>query len=215
MKYRVIKVTSFQQNCSLLWCAATGKAALVDPGGEPERLLEEIERQGVRVEKLLLTHGHIDHVGAAKTLSDILQVPIIGPHEADAYWLDLLPEEAKLFNFPALQAFRPHQWLNDGDRIEIGDVSLDVLHCPGHTPGHVVFYNSPSQTAFVGDVIFKGSIGNTDFPGGDESTLIHSIYNKLLPLGDDVTFISGHGARSTFGRERRYNPFLTEDTELA
>lgn len=208
MKYRIIPVTHYQQNCSLVWCEQTGKAALIDPGGEADRLIQAAERAGVQIEKVLLTHGHLDHVGAARDVSERLGLPVIGPQEADSFWLDQLPLQAEMFGFPPLQAFTPDQWLQDGDTVELGNLSFAVIHCPGHTPGHVVFYHRDSATAFVGDVLFKGSVGRTDFPGGDHATLIRCINDKLLPLGDEVTVVPGHGPLTTLGEERLHNPFL-------
>lgn len=208
MKHRIIPVTPFQQNCSLIWCEETKKAALIDPGGDIPKLAKAIAAEGVQIEKLLLTHGHIDHVGATAELARQWQVPIVGPHHADDYWIQLLPEEAEMFGFPPTERFTPQQWLNDGDKVRVGNIELDVIHCPGHTPGHVVFYHATGRLAFVGDVLFKGSIGRTDFPGGDHPSLLRSIKSKLFPLGDDITFVPGHGPCSTFGHERRTNPFL-------
>jgi len=213
MKYRVIPVTHFKQNCSIIWCESSLRGALIDPGGEAGKILRVVKKEGIRIESILLTHGHIDHVGAAKELSERLDVPVIGPHPADAYWLEMLPEEAIMFDFPKIDKLIPHQWLWDKQQVSIGELKLEVIHCPGHTPGHVVFYHPESKLAFVGDVLFKGSVGRSDFLGGDEQQLMDSIHNKLLPLGDDVTFVSGHGAKSTFGHERKHNPFLTEDTD--
>lgn len=211
MRYRVIPVTHYKQNCSLVWCDKSKKAALIDPGGEAKKLLAAVEKEGLQLEKILLTHGHIDHVGAAKEISRQLKIPIIGPHLGDAYWLELLPAEAELLDFPPTEKLTPHQWLNDGQSVSVGEQVLSVLHCPGHTPGHVAFFHPQSRVSFVGDILFKGSVGRTDFPGGDEYALLESIHNKLLPLGDDVTFISGHGAKSTFGHEKRHNPFLVDE----
>lgn len=210
MRYQIFPVTSYQQNCSLVWCESTGSAALVDPGGEAERLLEEVARRGLSLEKILLTHGHIDHVGAAKEIAEFMSIPIIGPHMEDAFWLETLPQQAQMFGFLQLESFVPNQWLEDGDVVEVGEIELKVIHCPGHTPGHIVFYHAQSNTAFVGDVLFQGSIGRTDFPRGDYDTLISSIKNKLLVLGDEITFIPGHGPISTFGQERQTNPFLID-----
>jgi glyoxylase-like metal-dependent hydrolase (beta-lactamase superfamily II) len=210
MRYQIFPVTSYQQNCSLVWCESTGSAALVDPGGEAERLLEEVARRGLSLEKILLTHGHIDHVGAAKEIAEFMNIPIIGPHMEDAFWLETLPQQAQMFGFLQLESFVPNQWLEDGDVVEVGEIELKVIHCPGHTPGHIVFYHAQSNTAFVGDVLFQGSIGRTDFPRGDYDTLISSIKNKLLVLGDEITFIPGHGPISTFGQERQTNPFLID-----
>lgn len=211
MKFAVIPVTPFQQNCSLVWCEVTGKAALIDPGGEPERLLTAVAQHGLTLDKLLLTHGHIDHVGAAGALSARLGIPIEGPQAEDAFLLDALPRQSAMFGFPQVAPFRPGRWLNDGDRVMVGAIEFEVLHCPGHTPGHVVFYQPEASQAFVGDVLFKGSIGRSDFERGDHDTLISSIRERLWPLGDEVKFISGHGAPSTFGWERRHNPFVGDD----
>ncbi len=208
MRYRILPVTPYQQNCSLLCCEATGRAALIDPGGEADRLLEAVQREGVRLERLLLTHGHLDHVGAALELSERLGIPIEGPQIEDAFWLEHLPAQAEHFGFPPARAFCPHRWLSDGDTVSVGDETLEVLHCPGHTPGHVVFFHRRGRLAFVGDVLFKGSIGRTDFPRGDYGALIEAIRGRLFPLGDDIEFVPGHGAMSTFGAERRSNPFV-------
>lgn len=210
MNYQVIPVTAYQQNCSLIWCDQTGQAALIDPGGDVEVLLAAVERQGVQLVKLLLTHGHLDHVGGTKQIAEQLNIPIIGPQRADLFWLEALPRQCEMFNFPPTEAFVPAQWLEEGDQVTLGEQVLDVLHCPGHTPGHVVFYHAAAQLAFVGDVLFAGSVGRSDFPQGDHATLIHSIKNKLLPLGDAVEFVPGHGPNSSFGHERLHNPFLNE-----
>jgi len=207
MEFTILPVTPYQQNCSLVWDAA-GRAALIDPGGEAERLLADVAQRGLTLEKILLTHGHLDHVGAAVELRDALGIPIVGPARSEQFWLDLLPQQAELFGFPPAVAFTPDQWLEDGDTIEVGAIRFEVLHCPGHTPGHVVFYQPEAQLAFVGDVLFKGSIGRTDFPRGDHAALLAAIRGKLFPLGDAVRFVPGHGAMSTFGHERRENPFV-------
>ncbi|VBB68603.1 Hypothetical metal-binding enzyme, YcbL homolog [invertebrate metagenome] len=208
MYYAVVPVTPFQQNCTLLWCPDTRKGVVVDPGGDVERIGSEVAKYGIAVERILLTHGHIDHAGGAGKLAANLGVPIEGPHQADSYWIRQMAEQGRYFGVQAPASFTPHRWLEAGDTIRLGHVTLDVLHCPGHTPGHVVFYENQSRIAQVGDVLFAGSIGRTDFPGGDYGTLIQSIKNTLLPLGDDVTFIPGHGPLSTFGAERLDNPFL-------
>ena len=210
MKYQIYPVTHYQQNCSLIWCDEAHQAALIDPGGETERLLQAVTGQGATVEKVLLTHGHLDHVGAAREVADRLGVPIVGPHKDDGFWLQLLPKQAEMFGFPGALAFEPDQWLQDGDQVSVGNVKLSVLHCPGHTPGHITFFDARTETLFVGDVLFKGSIGRTDFPRGDYDTLISSIKEKLLPLGDEVTLIPGHGPASTLGEERQTNPFLNQ-----
>lgn len=208
MHYRILPVTAFQQNCSLIWCDATRHGALVDPGGDEELLLAAAEREGVTIERLLLTHGHVDHVAAAGDLARRLGVPIEGPHEDDRFWLEALPQQSAHFGFPHADAFLPDRWLQEGDVVSIGQVKLEVLHCPGHTPGHIILFARAAQVAFVGDVLFHGSIGRTDFPHGDHAALLDSIRHKLLPLGDDITFVPGHGPVSTFGEERRSNPFL-------
>lgn len=208
MKYRVIPVTDYQQNCSLVWCSVTRKAALVDPGGDVELLLQAVREERVQLEKLLLTHGHIDHVGGAQILADRLGIPVVGPHSADEFWFEFLPGQAEMFGFPTLEEFMPSRWLEDGEQVTVGDEVFDVIHCPGHTPGHVAFYNAASSIAFVGDVLFQNSIGRTDFPRGDHAALMRSIKEKLLPLGDAVIFVPGHGPSSSFGAERLNNPFL-------
>jgi hydroxyacylglutathione hydrolase len=212
MRFEIIPVTPYQQNCSLIWCETTRSAALIDPGGDVELLLAAVEKAGVKLEKLLLTHAHLDHVGGTLELARKYNIPILGPQEEDAFWLDMLPNQARMFGFPPCEAFRPDQWLNDGDVVELGELRLQVIHCPGHTPGHVVFFEPQSRHAFVGDVLFQGSIGRTDFPRGDHAALISAIRNKLFPLGDDVDFVPGHGPMSTFGRERRSNPYVGDGT---
>ncbi|MEN8170378.1 MAG: MBL fold metallo-hydrolase [Pseudomonadota bacterium] len=208
MKYRILPVTHYQQNCSLIWCDTSKQAALIDPGGEPERLLQAIDEAGLQLEMILLTHGHMDHVGAVTAILEQRSVSIIGPHKADAFWLEILPQQAEHFGFPATEAFTPTRWLHDGEQIQLGEVTLEVLHTPGHTPGHVVFYCRNDSTAFVGDVLFQGSIGRTDFPQGDQEALLHSIQQRLFPLGDQVTVVPGHGPSTTLGEERRHNPYL-------
>lgn len=210
MKAYVIPVTAYQQNCSLLVCEETNKAALVDPGGDLPKLLEAIDKLGCELEKIFLTHAHMDHCAGAGVLREQCKVPIEGPQKEDIFWLEKLPEWCKMAGFPIAEAFEPDRWLEDGDTIQFGNVSLEVRHCPGHTPGHVVFYHQDTQLAFVGDVLFQGSIGRTDFPRGDYDTLVTSIRTKLWPLGDDVNFVPGHGPNSTFGRERATNPFVSD-----
>jgi glyoxylase-like metal-dependent hydrolase (beta-lactamase superfamily II) len=210
LHYAIIPVTAFQQNCTLLWCDETRRGAIVDPGGDIERVLNEIERQNVAVERILLTHGHIDHAAGAPELARALGVPIEGPHEEDAFWLQRIPQQSVFFGLPRTDRFDPDRWLEDGGRVAFGQTELEVLHCPGHTPGHVVYFDPVSRLALVGDVLFQGSIGRSDFPRGDHAQLLRSIRERLLPLGDDVRFIPGHGPLSTFGAERRHNPFLTD-----
>lgn len=210
LKYRVIPVTPFEQNCTLLWCTETMKAAVVDPGGNLERIRAAVEEEGLTVEKILLTHAHIDHAGGTAELAKASGLPIEGPHREDDFWIQGLPMQAQMFGFPAPEIFTPNRWLEDGDTVTVGNEVLEVLHCPGHTPGHVVFFHRDSKLAQVGDVLFNGSIGRTDFPKGDYNTLIRSIREKLFALGDDVQFICGHGPMSTFGRERQTNPFVSD-----
>lgn len=210
MKYSIIPVTPFQQNCTLLWCETSKKAAVVDPGGDIAKVMAKLDELGLQLEKILLTHAHIDHAGGTAELVKLTGVPIEGPHSDDQFWIDGLPQQSKMFGFPQVEIFTPDRWLEDGDTVTVGNETLEVLHCPGHTPGHVVFYSPESQLAQVGDVLFQGSIGRTDFPQGDHATLISSIREKLFPLGDTVAFIPGHGPMSTFGQERKTNPFVSD-----
>ena len=211
MKFTIIPVTPFEQNCSLLWCEQTGQAAVVDPGGDVDLVLEAIERARVVPQKILLTHGHIDHAGGTAEMAARLHVPIEGPQREDRFWIDQLPQQGRMFGFPQLASFTPDRWLEQGDSVRFGRVELEVLHCPGHTPGHVVFFSPTDRLAIVGDVLFHGSIGRSDLPRGNYDALIASITGSLWPLGDDVTFIPGHGPLSTFGEQRRVNPFVGDD----
>lgn len=210
LQFRIIPVTAFEQNCSLIWCDETLDAALVDPGGDIARLQAAVNAAGVNVRQILLTHAHIDHAGATRDVADLYQVPIVGPHQDDLFWIEALPAQSQMFGFPPAKAFIPERWLQQGDTVTLGKLTLQVIHTPGHTPGHVVFFEPGKGLAFVGDVIFQGSIGRTDFPKGDYKTLVHSIREKLFPLGDDVAFVPGHGEMSTFGAERRSNPFVAD-----
>ena len=204
----IIPVTLFEQNCTLIWCEATRKAVVIDPGGDVPNILTAIEQTKVTVEKIWLTHGHIDHVGGAAELRDALKVPIEGPDIADKFLLDNVVTSGARFGMSGVRNFTPERWLNEGDQVSIGELTFDILHCPGHSPGSVVFYNREMRFAHVGDVLFSGSVGRSDIPGGDHDTLIQSIKDKLLPLGDDVGFICGHGPGSSIGQERMTNPFL-------
>jgi hydroxyacylglutathione hydrolase len=208
LRCEIIPVTPFQQNCSLIWDASTMRGALVDAGGEIERLLGRVAHHGVTLEKLLVTHGHLDHASAVADLAEQLKLPIEGPHEDDQFWIDLIPTQARQFGFPPARAFTPDRWLHQGDTVTVGSLSFDVIHCPGHTPGHVVLHQPDAKLAFVGDVLFQGSIGRTDFPRGNHADLIRSIRERLFPLGDDIQFVPGHGPTSTFGKERQFNPFV-------
>lgn len=208
MNLRVIPVTAFEQNCSLLSCEQTGRAAIVDPGGDPDRILAAVDAAGVDVEKVLLTHGHFDHAGVAAAMARELDVPIEGPHEGDRFLLDTLPEWCAQFGFPPGEVVVPDRWLSEGDQVSVGAQTLAVRHCPGHTPGHVIFFAASAGLAIVGDVIFRGSIGRTDFPRGDHQTLLNSIRQRIWSLGDDVTLYPGHGPTTTVGEERAHNPFL-------
>lgn len=207
-RYHTVPVTPFAQNATLVWDDATMQAAVIDPGGDLDRLLTEAKRLELRLEQIWLTHAHIDHAGGAGELARTLGLPIIGPHPGDQFWIDALPEQSRMFGFPDAEAFTPTRWLADGDTVQVGGCTLQVRHCPGHTPGHVVFHSPQAQRAFVGDVLFAGSIGRTDFPQGNHAQLIDSIVTRLWPMGDGTVFIPGHGPESSFGRERRSNPYV-------
>ncbi len=208
LRYLTVPVTAFQQNCSIVWCDRTMDAAIIDPGGDIEVLKAEVARLGVKLVALWITHAHIDHAGGTGQLARELGLPIIGPHPGDQFWIDGLPQQSQMFGFPPAEHFTPTRWLADGDTVTLGECTLDVRHCPGHTPGHVVFHSVEAKRCFVGDVLFAGSIGRTDFPQGDHAALIASITQRLWPMGDDTVFIPGHGPESTFGRERRTNPYV-------
>jgi len=208
MQVVVVPVTPFQQNCSVVWCEKTNRAAVVDPGGDLDRIQAVLDEHGLSLEKILLTHAHIDHAGATAELARRQQVPIEGPHRADQFWIDGLPEAGARYGFEFAETFTPNRWLVDGDTVTVGEETLQVKHCPGHTPGHVVFFHPQQRFALVGDVLFQGSIGRTDFPQGNYDDLIRSIRENLFPLGDDVQFVPGHGPLSTFGQERAHNPFV-------
>ncbi len=210
LQYLTIPVTAFQQNCSLVWDDATKQAAIIDPGGDLDELLAQADSRGLKLEQIWLTHAHIDHAGGTAELAARLKLPIIGPHPGDQFWIDGLPQQGTMFGFPPSETFTPTRWLHDGDTVELAGHVLHVRHCPGHTPGHVVFHSPGMKRAFVGDVLFAGSIGRTDFPGGNHQQLLDSIAQRLWPMGDDTVFIPGHGPESTFGRERRSNPYVKD-----
>jgi glyoxylase-like metal-dependent hydrolase (beta-lactamase superfamily II) len=209
LKAAIIPVTPLQQNCTLLWCTETNKAAFVDPGGDLPRLKAAAAQAGVEIEKILLTHGHIDHCGQAGILAEELGVKIEGPHEDDRFWIARLEDDGRKYGIQG-KPFESDRWLVDGDQVTVGNLTFDVRHCPGHTPGHVVFHHAPSKLAIVGDVLFQGSIGRTDFPMGNHADLLNAITTRLWPMGDETTFVPGHGAMSTFGHERRTNPFVAD-----
>jgi len=209
MKAAILPVTPLQQNCSLIWCTKTMRGALIDPGGDLDKLKAAVAQSGVTLEKLLVTHGHIDHCGQTGILAKELGLTIEGPHEDDRFWISRLGEDGAKYGIQG-EVFEPDRWLNDGDTVTVGELTLNVIHCPGHTPGHVVFFHEPSRFAIVGDVLFQGSIGRTDFPMGNHQDLIDAITQKLWPLGEDVMFIPGHGPTSTFGQERKTNAFVSD-----
>lgn len=214
LRYQIIPVTHYQQNCTLLWCDDTREAVVVDPGGNIERILSAIAERDLVLVKILLTHGHLDHVGGTagllKAMNTENDMKVEGPHEADMFWLNMLPQQAQMMGFAVPENFQPHVLLDDGDSVHFGKIELKVYHCPGHTPGHIIFFHAESKLALVGDVLFKGSVGRTDFPKGNYPDLVSSIRTKLWPLGDDVRFIPGHGPMSTFGDERAHNAFVAD-----
>jgi hydroxyacylglutathione hydrolase len=207
----IAPVTPLQQNCTIVWCDKSKKAAIIDPGGEVDRLLGAIKSQGLTLEKIWITHGHMDHAGGTAAIKAATGVPIEGPHPDDQFWIDGIPEAGRKYGVPGAAAFTPDRWLFDGDVVTLGETEFEVRHCPGHTPGHIIFFHREARFAQVGDVLFQGSIGRTDFPRGDFNQLIASITEKLWPLGDDVAFVPGHGPMSTFGRERQTNPYVSDE----
>ncbi len=209
-EFQIIPVTPFQQNCTLVICNQTQQCAVIDPGGDIHLIEATINKKQTTLEKILLTHGHLDHVGATGKLSQKYNIPVEGPHKDDAFWLESLPSQCQSFGFPHTESFTPSRWLEDGDRVTVGNVHFDVIHCPGHTPGHVIFHHPEQQWAQVGDVLFAGSIGRSDFPGGDHNTLINSIRSKLFALNQDTQFVPGHGPMSTFKAEKANNPFVAD-----
>ncbi|MDO8423721.1 MAG: MBL fold metallo-hydrolase [Parvibaculum sp.] len=211
LKAAILPVTPFRQNCTLLWNEATMRGAVSDPGGDLDQIMQTVEELGITLEKVLLTHGHLDHASAAGELAERLDIPIEGPHRDDLFLISDLPKQGAKYGFPVYRSFEPTRWLEHGDTVEVGGLTFQVLHCPGHTPGHIVFFNDEARLAIVGDVLFNGSIGRTDLPRGDYASLVDAIRGKLWPLGDDVTFVPGHGPLSTFGAERRSNPFVADE----
>jgi hydroxyacylglutathione hydrolase len=210
LKAAIIPVTPLEQNCTLFWCTETMKGAFSDPGGDLDRLKAAAASQGVTIEKIIITHGHLDHCGQAGMLAKELGVPIEGPHEADRFWIARLDDDGGKYGMHA-ETFEPDRWLENGDTVTVGNLTLDVYHCPGHTPGHVVFHHAPSKLAIVGDVLFQGSIGRTDFPMGNHADLINAITTRLWPLGGETAFVPGHGPMSTFAHERRTNAYVADD----
>jgi hydroxyacylglutathione hydrolase len=207
----IAPVTPLQQNCTIVWCTKTNKAAIIDPGGEVPRLLGALKEHGLTLEKIWVTHGHLDHAGATAALKDATGAPIEGPQKEDAFWIDQMEGQGKQWGMPEARGFTPDRWLEDGDVVTLGETKFEVRHCPGHTPGHVIFFNRAARFAQVGDVLFQGSIGRTDFPRGNYKDLIDAITGKLWPLGEDVRFVPGHGPMSTFGHERKTNPFVADE----
>ena len=209
LRAAIVPVTPLQQNCSLIWCTETMLGAFVDPGGDLPRLKAAAAQAGVTIEKILLTHGHIDHCGSAGIFAAELGVPIEGPHEDDIFWIAQLKEDGQRYGIDG-KPFTPDRWLEDGDQVTVGKLTLDVYHCPGHTPGHVVFHHPESKLALVGDVLFQGSVGRWDFPKGNQQQLINSITTRLWPLGGETAFVPGHGPMSTFAHERATNPYVSD-----
>ncbi|HEY9236983.1 MULTISPECIES: MBL fold metallo-hydrolase [Phenylobacterium] len=207
----IAPVTPLQQNCTIVWCSKTSKAAIIDPGGEVPRLLQALEQHKLTLDRIWITHGHLDHAGGAAALQEATGVPIEGPHPDDAFWIDEITASGAKWGMPDARSFTPDRWLGDGDRVSLGETEFEVLHCPGHTPGHVIFFHRQARFAQVGDVLFQGSVGRTDFPRGNHQQLIDSITQKLWPLGDDVRFVPGHGPMSSFGQERQTNPFVADE----
>lgn len=208
LDFRIVPVTPFEQNCSIVWCTASRRAAVVDPGGDVPRIQAALDELGVTVERILITHGHLNHAGGAAALKRALDVPIEGPQREDDFWIAAMEQQSQMFGVGGAERFTPDRWLEDGDEVAVGEQRFAVLHTPGHTPGHVVFHHAGAKLALVGDVLFAGSIGRTDFPRGNHQQLLASIRTKLFPLGDDVRFIPGHGPMSTFGDEREDNPYV-------
>lgn len=211
LHYHTMVVTDFQQNCSIIWCDQTQHGAVIDPGGNVPAIVQFVQERSIVLKKILLTHGHVDHCAGVHDLIQQHDVPVVGPHKGDIQWIEALPQVAQSYGFPPTQTFTPDRWLDEGDSVQVGNETLQVYYCPGHSLGHVVFFAPHIQTAFVGDVLFAGSIGRTDLPGGNHAQLINSVKQKLWPMGDDVVFIPGHGATGTLGHERKHNPFVGDN----
>lgn len=210
IKAVIVPVTPLQQNCTIVWCAKTNKAAVIDPGGAVAPMLAALKELGLTLEKIFVTHAHTDHAAGVADLKAATGAIIEGPHPDDQFWIDRIPEGGQRYGITYAKAFVPDRWLANGDIVTLGETQFEVLHCPGHTPGHVVFFHREARFAQVGDVLFEGSIGRTDFPRGNHQDLIDAITQRLWPLGDDVAFVPGHGPMSTFGRERQYNSFVAD-----
>lgn len=210
LQCQILPVTPYQQNCSILLCEETGRAAVVDPGGDIDRIMAVLAEHGGKLERIFITHGHMDHCAGTSALRELTGVLVEGPHIEDKFWIDQMPQMCQMGGLPAAAAFEPDRWLQDGDTVSFGAQTLLVRHCPGHTPGHIILFHEGVRVAWVGDVLFQGSVGRTDFPRGDFDTLVESIQQKLWPLGDDVRFVPGHGPMSTFGHERKTNPFVAD-----
>lgn len=208
LNVQILPVTPFQQNAALLWDDVCKEAVLTDVGGEAERLLKAVETHQLKLKAIWLTHGHLDHASGVEELTTLQPVPVLGPHQADNYWLQALPEVTASYGFPISQPFIPTRWLNEGEALKVGEHTFIVFHIPGHTPGHVVFYSQANKLLIAGDVLFRESIGRTDFPGGNHSDLIRGIQEKLLSLPDDTRVLPGHGPMTTIGHEKQHNPFL-------
>lgn len=208
LNVQILPVTPFQQNAALLWDDVCKEAVLTDVGGEAERLLKAVETHQLNLKAIWLTHGHLDHASGVEELTTLHPVPVLGPHQADNYWLQALPEVTASYGFPISQPFIPTRWLNEGEALKVGEHTFIVFHIPGHTPGHVVFYSQANKLLIAGDVLFRESIGRTDFPGGNHSDLIRGIQEKLLSLPDDTRVLPGHGPMTTIGHEKQHNPFL-------
>jgi glyoxylase-like metal-dependent hydrolase (beta-lactamase superfamily II) len=208
LQFKIVPVTAFEQNCSILWCDETMEAVVVDPGGDQHRIEAALTSLGVKLTAVWLTHCHIDHAGGVADISQAFSIPIIGPQKEEQFWIDMLPQQSAMFGFPAVNSFSPDRWLEQGDTVHVGNQTLSVKHCPGHTPGHVVFYSEAAQLVIVGDVLFNGGIGRTDFPKGDHQTLLNAIKDQLFTLPDETHFIPGHGPMSTIGHEKKTNPFV-------